>query len=230
MSASKPRKTAVGAPKKLKRTKYDAESATLQAELVALQEWVSRRHVRSTIPATRTVPPAKEALMSRTRHDGKRAPRILTAVLGCLVLASCASPTPAPPASSPVPTTAATYSTQLCSAAADYQNAANAVVHLDASSAGIDGVKAALQDLQTAAQNLATAAKEQFSPQVAELEAAGASLRTTLAGLSGEDTLSTNLGKIAASVGAVEQAAKPIVDSVRTGCPSVPSAELPPAS
>jgi hypothetical protein len=219
MSASKPRKAAEGAPKKL----HDREF---------------------TIPATRTIPPAKEALMSRsiravsttigiteqTRHDGRRAPRILTAVLGCLVLASCASPTPAPPASSPVPTTAATYSAQLCSAAADYQNAANAVVHLDASAAGIDGVKAALQDLQTAAQNLATAAKEQFSPQVAELEAAGASLRTTLAGLSGEDTLSTNLGKIAASVGAVEQAAKPIVDSVRTGCPSVPSAELPPAS
>src|SRR5688572_23460579 len=120
MSASKPRKAAEGAPKKL----HDREF---------------------TIPATRTIPPAKEALMSRsiravsttigiteqTRHDGRRAPRILTAVLGCLVLASCASPTPAPPASSPVPTTAATYSAQLCSAAADYQNAANAVVHLD---------------------------------------------------------------------------------------------------
>ena len=106
---------------------------------------------------------------------------------------------------------------------------------------GTDGVKAAarrrksatgsaLQDLQTAAQNLTTAAKQQFGPQVAELEKAIASLRATLAGLSGQDSLSTNLGKIAASVGAVEQAAKPIVDSVRAGCPSVPPAELPPAS
>ena len=38
---------------------------------------------------------------------------------------------------------------ELCSAAADYQKAANAVVHLDANKVGTDGVKAALQDLQT---------------------------------------------------------------------------------
>jgi hypothetical protein len=87
-----------------------------------------------------------------------------------------------------------------------------------------------LQDLQTVGQNLTTAAKEQFGPQVAELEKAIASPRATRAGLSGQDSLSTNLGKIAASVGAVEQAAKPIVDSVRTGRPAVPAAELPPAS
>jgi hypothetical protein len=42
--------------------------------------------------------------------------------------------------------------------------------HLDASKVGTNGVKAALQDLQTAAQNLTTAAKEQFGPQVAELD------------------------------------------------------------
>ena len=137
---------------------------------------------------------------------------------------------PAPTASSSAPATAATYSSELCSAAADYQKAANAVIHLDASKVGTDGVKATLQDLRTAAQNLATAAKEQFGPQAAELQKAIASLRTTVAGLSGQDSLSTNLGKIAASVGAVEQAAKPIVDSVRTGCPSVPPAEIPPAS
>src|SRR6476659_6914319 len=34
------RKAAAGTPKKLKRKKYEAELATLQAELVALQEWV----------------------------------------------------------------------------------------------------------------------------------------------------------------------------------------------
>jgi hypothetical protein len=42
--------------------------------------------------------------------------------------------------------------------------------------------------------------------------------------------VSTNLGKIAASVGVVVQAAKPIMDSLRSGCPSVPAVELPPAS
>jgi hypothetical protein len=55
-------------------------------------------------------------------------------------------------------------------------------------------------------------------------------LKGTIAGLTDQDSLSANLGKIAASVGVVEQAAKPIVDSVRTGCPSVPPVETPPAS
>ena len=106
----------------------------------------------------------------------------------------------------------------------------NAIVTLDASQVGSDGVKKALQDLETAAKNLGAAAQDQFGPQVTELERAIASLRGTIAGLSDQDSLSTNLGKIAASVGVVEQAAKPIVDSVRSGCPSVPGVELPPAS
>ena len=126
--------------------------------------------------------------------------------------------------------TSATYSAQLCSAAAEFQTAANAIVALDATAVGVDGVKKALQDLETAGSSLRAAAQEQFGPQGAELERAVASLRGTIAGLTGQDSLSTNLGKIAASVAGVEQAAKPIVDSVRTGCPSVPSAEAPPAS
>lgn len=89
------------------------------------------------------------------------------------------------------------------------------------------GVKSALQNLQTAASDLADAARGQFGPQVAELERAVASLQGTIAGLSSQDSLSTNLGKIASSVGAVEQAAKPILDSVRAGCPAVPSAVYP---
>jgi len=40
MNKNKGGKTANSAPKKLKRKKYEAELATLQAELVALQEWV----------------------------------------------------------------------------------------------------------------------------------------------------------------------------------------------
>jgi hypothetical protein len=181
-----------------------------------------------SIGAGRDIMPDPIGIAERTRRHRPPARRLLAAALGCLLLAGCASPsTPAPTASNPAPTTSATYSPQLCSAAADYQKAANAVVHLDANKVGTDGVKAALQDLQTAAQNLTTAAKEQFGPQVAELEKAIASLRATLAGLTDQDSLSTNLGKIAASVGAVEQAATPIVDSVRTGCPAVPPAELP---
>ena len=101
---------------------------------------------------------------------------------------------------------------------------------LDATKVGADGVKEALQNLDTAASNLWAAAQDQFGPQGAELEKAIASLKGTIAGLTDQDSLSTNLGKIAASVAGVEQAAKPIMDSVRTGCPSVPPVETPATS
>jgi hypothetical protein len=162
------------------------------------------------------------------------APRILAATVGCLVLVGCASQSSAPPASPPsptvTPTASATYSAELCSAAAEFQTAANAIVELDASQVGTDGVKKALQDLETAGTNLIAAAEAQFGPQAAELKMAVASLRGTIAGLTDQDSLSTNLGKIAASVGVVEQAAQPIVESVRTGCPSVPPVEAPPTA
>jgi len=165
--------------------------------------------------------------------DKATSARFVAAALGCIVLAGCASQSAtAPPAavSTPAPTSAAPLSAELCSAAAEYQTAANALLTLNATQVGTDGVKKALQDLETAANNLATAAQEQFGPQVQELEKAIASLRGTIAGLSDQDSVSTNLGKIAASVGVVVQAAKPIMDSLRSGCPSVPAVELPPAS
>ena len=168
----------------------------------------------------------------RAHRRSTRALLVMTAALG-LVLAGCTSESSAPPPPSPAPTvvpTSATYSGQLCSAAAEFQTAANAIVNLDATKVGSDGVKKALQDLETAASNLWTAARDQFGPQGAELERAVASLKATIAGLTDQDSLSTNLGKIAASVAGVEQAAKPIMDSVRTGCPSVPPVETPPAS
>ena len=104
-------------------------------------------------------------------HPG---PAILAAALGCLVLAGCASQSrapPAPPLSPAVtPTTSATYSAELCSAAAEYQTAANAIVTLDASQVGTDGVKKALQDLETAANNLELPPRSSSDPRSAELE------------------------------------------------------------
>jgi hypothetical protein len=160
-------------------------------------------------------------------------PRLVAAALSCLVLAGCsaqsATPPPAAPATAaPAPTTPAAFSPELCSAAADFQIAANAIVNLNASAVGSDGVKKVLQDLEAAANALVAAAREQFGPQVAELEKAIDSLQGTIAGLSSTDSPSTNLGKIAASVAVVEEAAKPIVDSVRAGCPAVPTVEAPP--
>jgi hypothetical protein len=178
--------------------------------------------------------PSTIVITQRGPRTSIRAALFATAAIGCFALAGCAggssTPPPTPTVSMPTPTTAATYSAELCAAAAEYQTAANAIVTLDGSAAGVEGVKNALQTLQTAADNLKEAAQAQFGPQVAELERAISSLRGTIAGLSDQDSLSTNLGKIAASVGGVEQAAQPIVDSVRTGCPSVPPVETPPAS
>ena len=169
------------------------------------------------------------------RASAPRVPRVVVAALACFVLSGCTSQSPAPSTPPPPPTptvvpTPATYSAELCTAAGDFQTAANAIVTLNATQVGSDGVKRALQDLDTAASNLRAAAQEQFGPQGAELERAVGALRGTIAGLTDQDSLSTNLGKIAASVGLVEQAAKPIVDSVRSGCPSVPPIETPPAS
>jgi len=167
-----------------------------------------------------------------TWRTGMRVGRIGTAVMASLVIAGCASesaaPPPPPPAATPAPVTPAALSPELCAAAVEYQQAANAIVTINATAVGTDGVKKALQDLETAANNLSAAAQEQFGPQVAELESAIASLRGTIAGLSDQDSLSSNLGKIAASVSIVEQAAQPIVESVRTGCPSIPAVETPP--
>jgi hypothetical protein len=167
---------------------------------------------------------------------GRIVERFVAATIGCLALAACAgqsatAPPPQSTVSTQAPTAAAApLSPELCAAAAQYQDAANAIVNLDATQVGTDGVKKALQDLETAAKNLAAAAQEQFGPQVAELNTAVASLRATIAGLTDQDSLSTNLGKIAASVGVVEQAAKPIMDSLEKGCPSVPPAVTPPTS
>lgn len=183
--------------------------------------------------------------MSHAGNNIARRPRgsilarqAVVAMFGFAAIAGCGGGGgPAPPAAVvPTPTTPSPVTTPtapspaLCSAAAEFQTAANAIVHLDATMVGTEGVKAALQNLQNAGRNLATAAKDQFGPQVADLNQALASLQTTIAGLSDQASLSAKLGAVSASVSGVEQAAKPIMDSVRTGCASLPPVETPPAS
>lgn len=153
-------------------------------------------------------------------------------VLGLAAIAGCsASPAapPAPPVATSTPGSAA-YPPELCTAAAQFQTAANAVVQLDATKVGTDGVKAALQNLAGAGQNLVNAAAAQFGPQVDALKQALASLQTTTASIQDQATLSAKLGALTGSVAQVEAAAKPIVDSVRTGCPGVPPVATPPPS
>ena len=116
--------------------------------------------------------PSTVDLTERACHKATSA-RFVAAALGCVVLVGCASQSAtAPPqaVSTPAPTSTAPLSPELCSAAAQYQTAANALVTLNATQVGTDGVKKALQDLETAANNLAEAAQDQFGPQVQELE------------------------------------------------------------
>jgi hypothetical protein len=167
-------------------------------------------------------------ITERARRTRFRVARLIAAGLGCFVLVGCASQsTTAPPASS---TASQTYSVQLCSEATTFQTAANNVATLDVSKAGTDGVKQALLDLQTATNNLIAVAtnEKQFGPQLPALEKASASLNVTTEGLGSQADPSASLGEITSSVTAVDQAAKPIMDSLRAGCPSVPPAATPP--
>lgn len=174
---------------------------------------------------------------SSTGRTTRGALRLAAAgVLGLAALTGCSSSPAAPPSAPPAPaaTTTSTpasaaYSPQLCTAAAQFQTAANAVVQLDATKVGTDGVKVALQDLAGAGQNLVNAAAAQFGPQVDALKQALASLQTTTASIQDQATLSAKLGALTGSVAQVEAAAKPIVDSVRTGCPGVPPVATPPS-
>jgi hypothetical protein len=181
--------------------------------------------------------PVTRSTTQRACEKWSVAAGLAAGALGCLVLAGCsgagstASPTTSG-MSTAVSPGSAQYSVQLCAEAAEYQTAANAIAPLDVSTAGIDGVKPALLDLQTATDNLiaVASAENQFGPQVAELEAASASLDTTVAGLGGQNGAPADIGAVTASVSAVEQAAQPMMDSLRAGCPSVPPAAIPPTS
>ncbi len=154
----------------------------------------------------------------------------LTAIVGCSGGASGPPPTPpaatsatAPPAASPTASSTAPASAALCSAAAQFRAAAAAIGNVDATKVGVDGVKAALQNLQSAGRGLATSAGAQFGPDVDNLTTALGALQGTLASLTDQTSLSTKLGALTASVAAVEQAAAPILNSARAGCPATPS-------
>jgi hypothetical protein len=178
--------------------------------------------------------------VDRAAHDRRRPSSLVvllaTAGIGLTGITGCSSGTSSPPATTPtaassiVPTSAAPTSAALCSAAADFRTATDAIGDLDANQVGVDGVRAALQNLETAGRNLATAARDQFGPDVENLTTALGSLRDTITSVSDQNSLSSKLGALAASVAEVEVAAAPIVDSVEAGCPSEPSTGSTPPS
>jgi hypothetical protein len=143
-------------------------------------------------------------------------------------IVACSSGTSSPPATTPtaassaVPTSAAPTSAALCSAAADFRTATDATGNLDANQVGVDGVKAALPNLETAGRNLATAAEAQFRTDVENLTTALGSLQNTITSLSDQNSLSSKLGALAASVSEVGVAAAPLPrpgDRVGPGLP-----------
>ena len=169
-------------------------------------------------------------------HHSRRSPPVVVllaaAGIGLTGISACSDGTSSPPATTPtaataassaVPTSAAPTSAALCSAAADFRSATGAIGNLDANQVGVDGVRAALQNLETAGRNLVTAAGAQFRPDVENLTTALGSLQDTITSLSDQNSLSSTLGALAASVSEVEVAAAPIVESVQAGCPSDPS-------
>src|SRR5262249_11630367 len=115
--------------------------------------------------ASDTVRPGRQGNMAGRAGSVILAMFLAFGVTGCA--GSSAPPQSAPP---PAATTAAAAATStpaapsaaLCSAAAEFQTAANAIAHLNAVQVGTSGVKAALQNLQTAGRNLATAARDQY--------------------------------------------------------------------
>jgi hypothetical protein len=161
---------------------------------------------------------------------GRQLPVVVAALM--LVLYGCASSPPASTASAPAPPSTAPAPTSpntdvaLCAAAAKFQTARNELVGLNATAVGLDGVKTALQNLGAAASGLADAAQAALAPQVAELRQSISALGSTITGLKNQADLSAKFGAIATSV-AVEQAAAPIMDNARTGCPGIPAASLP---
>jgi hypothetical protein len=145
---------------------------------------------------------------------------LITAALLALSGAGCSGATPSAPPAPPAPTATASTSAELCTAVAGFRTATNQLVEIDPVAVGLDGVKAALQNLGTAANELADAASAEFGAQAQDLEEAISALGSTLQGLQNQADLSSKLDEIATSVGEVQQAAAPIVESAQTGCPS----------
>jgi hypothetical protein len=174
---------------------------------------------------------------ARSSAGGRGTAALLRAVavslIGLALAVGCSDQPVAPPAASPAPPAPpapTTYSPELCTAATQFQTAANALAQLDGTKVGTDGVKAALQDLADAGRNLAVEARAQFAPPVAALEQALPVLQTTIAQIGDQTNLSARLGAITTSVAQVEVAAAPIVESVRTGCTGVPPVVIAPTS
>jgi hypothetical protein len=120
--------------------------------------------------------------------------RLLLFALVCLVPAACGDSGgntngAAPTATTASPTT--TASSQACADAAALKASIAELDQLDPPEAGKAGIQAALNKVSTNLAALKTSAKSQWSSQITELDSALEALKSTIAGINGDNLLST---------------------------------------
>lgn len=120
--------------------------------------------------------------------------RLLLAALACLVVAACGGGSGDDTSGAAATTTVASGTTaaasQACADAAALKASVAELDQLDPSEAGKAGIQAALEKVSTNLAALKTSAKSQWSSQITALDSAVESLKTTIAGISGNSLAS----------------------------------------
>lgn len=141
--------------------------------------------------------------------------------LVCLVATACGGSGDAP-AATPTTTAAAsgttTAATQACTDAAALKASVADLDQLDVPEAGKAGLQAALQNIRTRLQALKSSARSQWGSQIDELEGAVDTLRTTVAGLTG-DSLVTDLPTIVRNLKQIDSAWNALEQEIDQTCP-----------
>ena len=119
--------------------------------------------------------------------------RLLLATLACLVVAACGSSgddTSGAAATTTAPAGTTAAASQACADAAALKASVAELDQLDPPSAGKAGIQAALEKISTSLAALKTSAKAEWGSQITELDGAVESLKTTIAGISGDSLVS----------------------------------------
>ena len=120
--------------------------------------------------------------------------RLLLLAMACLVVAACGSSgddTTGAPATTTTTSGTTAAASQACADAAAVKASMAELDGLDPPTAGKAGIQAALDKVSTNLAALKTSAKSQWGSQLTALEGAVAALKTTIAGITGDNLAST---------------------------------------
>ena len=122
--------------------------------------------------------------------------RLLLLAMVCLVAAACGGSGDDTSGTAPATTTTAASGTtavasQACADAAALKTSVAELDQLDPPAAGKAGIQAALDKVSTNLAALKTSAKSQWGSQLTALDGAVAALKTTIAGITGDNLAST---------------------------------------